>query len=343
MNIKNIQQKMQREKIKIEKMFTKEIQEQKEEIVKLEQEIENLDKVIADKNRAIEDINKNINEINAYLIKETERNNHEIEKLMSEQKENTEILNKELELIKQNYNDILEAVNSSKDISREIRNINKEILWAETFNNTISDSSWLKDKSFSPGRWAVGYQYLYAVYRILNAVKPKKILELGLGQSTKLLSQYAKANKEVKHTVVEHDQEWIDFYKRENELAENTEILKLEREYRKYKNDDKVLAFKEFKENLQGQKFDFISIDAPLGANAKIYARVDVLEILPECLEEDFVIVIDDYNRKGEKNTVNEIERILKEHNISYCKGIYYGEKECMVISSKKLKFVCSM
>lgn len=343
MNIKNIQQKMQREKIKIEKMFTKEIQEQKEEIVKLEQEIENLDKVIADKNRAIEDINKNINEINAYLTKETERNNHEIEKLMSEQKENTEILNKELELIKQNYNDILEAVNSSKDISREIRNINKEILWAETFNNTISDSSWLKDKSFSPGRWAVGYQYLYAVYRILNAVKPKKILELGLGQSTKLLSQYAKANKEVKHTVVEHDQEWIDFYKRENELAENTEILKLEREYRKYKNDDKVLAFKEFKENLQGQKFDFISIDAPLGANAKIYARVDVLEILPECLEEDFVIVIDDYNRKGEKNTVNEVERILKEYNISYCKGIYYGEKECMVISSKKLKFVCSM
>ena len=111
MNIKNIQQKMQREKIKIEKMFTKEIQEQKEEIVKLEQEIENLDKVIADKNRAIEDINKNINEINAYLTKETERNNHEIEKLMSEQKENTEILNKELELIKQNYNDILEAVN----------------------------------------------------------------------------------------------------------------------------------------------------------------------------------------------------------------------------------------
>lgn len=343
MNIKNIQQKMQREKIKIEKMFTKEIQEQKEEIVKLEQEIENLDKVIADKNRAIEDINKNINEINAYLTKETERNNHEIEKLMSEQKENTKILNKELELIKQNYNDILEAVNSSKDISREIRNINKEILWAETFNNTISDSSWLKDKSFSPGRWAVGYQYLYAVYRILNTVKPKKILELGLGQSTKLLSQYAKANKEVKHTVVEHDQEWIDFYKRENELAENTEILKLEREYRKYKNDDKVLAFKEFKENLQGQKFDFISIDAPLGANAKIYARVDVLEILPECLEEDFVIVIDDYNRKGEKNTVNEIENILKEYKIKWNKGYYYGLKHSIVICSSNLKFICSL
>lgn len=343
MNTRNIHQKIQREKIRIEKIFINQIQEQKEAIVKLEQEIETINKLIMNKNQTIEDIKKNINEMNIYLVKEIEMNNQKIEKMMSEQKESTENINEKLELIKQNNNDILEVVNSSKDISRESRNINKEILWAETFNNTVSGSDWLKDKSFSPGRWAVGYQYLYAVYRILNTVKPQKILELGLGQSTKLLSQYAKANKEVEHIVVEHDQEWIDFYKKENEVAENTEILKIEREYRKYKNDDKVLAFKNFKEILQGQKFDFISIDAPLGANAKIYARIDVLEILPECLEEDFVIVIDDYNRKGEKNTVNEIERILKKDNISYCKGIYYGEKECMIISSEKLKFVCSM
>lgn len=343
MNLKNIQHKMQREKIRNEKILTCKMQEQKEAIGKLEQEIQTLNKLIVDKNPIIEDIKKYINDINIYIAEEAEMNNQKIEKIMTEQKENTENVNKELEIIKQNSNDILTAINFSKDISREIRNISKEILWAETFNNTVSGSNWLKDKSFSPGRWAVGYQYLYAVYRILNAVKPKRILELGLGQSTKLLSQYAKANREVKHIVVEHDQEWIDFYKKENEVAENTEILKIEREYRKYKSDDKVLAFKNFKEILQGQKFDFISIDAPLGANAKIYARIDVLEILPECLEEDFVIVIDDYNRKCEKNTVNEIERILKKHNISYCKGIYYGEKECMIISSEKLKFVCSM
>lgn len=343
MNLKNIQQKMQREKIRIQKIFTSEIQEQKEAIVKLEQEIQTLNKLIIDKKQTIEDIKKNINDINTYLKEEVEKNNQKIEKMITEQKECIENINEKLEVIKQSNNDILTAINTSKDILRESKNINKEILWAETFNNTISDSNWLKEKSFSPGRWGVGYQYLYAVYRILNAVKPKKILELGLGQSTKLLSQYAKTNKEVKHIVVEHDQEWIDFYKKENEVAENTEILKLEREYRKYKNDDKVLAFKDFKENLQGKIFDFISIDAPLGANAKIYARVDVLEILPECLEKDFVIVIDDYNRNGEKKTVYEIEQILKRNDISYAKGIYYGEKQCMIICSKNLKFVCSM
>lgn len=189
MNTRNILPKIQREKIRNEKIFTSEIQEQKETIVKLEQEIQNLNKLIADKNQTIEDIKKNINDINANLTEKVKINNQKIEKMITEQKENTENVNKELELIKQNNNDILTAINSSKDILREIRNINKEILCAEIFNNTVSGSEWLKDKSFSPGRWALGYQYLYAVYRILSTVKPKKILELALGQSTKLLSQ----------------------------------------------------------------------------------------------------------------------------------------------------------
>ena len=44
----------------------------------------------------------------------------------------------------------------------------REILWAQIFNNTISSSAWLKDASFSPGRAAVGYPFLYACYRILD-------------------------------------------------------------------------------------------------------------------------------------------------------------------------------
>ena len=132
---------------------------------------------------------------------------------------------------------------------------------------------------------------------------------------------------EIKHIVVEHDQDWINFYKKGNEVPENSKILKLERVTKEYKDDDSVLAFKNFKESLQGVKFDFISIDAPLGANAKIYSRVDILEILPDCLDDNFIIVIDDYNRKGEKNTVNEIEQILRKNNISYVVGVYCGEK----------------
>lgn len=252
-------------------------------------------------------------------------------------------------LIKQNSILIQEIRNLKQEIDRITTSINttklvsKEILWSEIFNNTISDSKWLKDKSFSPGRWAVGYQYLYAVYRILNEAKPKNILELGLGQSTRLLSQYVRVNKDAEHLIVEHDKNWIEFFSNEFRLPENSNIVQLELENREFKEDTEVLCYKDFYEALKNRKFDFISIDAPFGFNAKVYARIDVLKIMPQSLAENFVIVIDDYNRKGEKNTVLEMEKILTENGIKYAKGVYTGEKECLVITSENNKFLTSM
>ena len=104
-----------------------------------------------------------------------------------------------------------------------------EAVWAQIFNNTISESLWLKDKTFSPGRWAVGYPYLYVMYRVLNETRPKRILELGLGQSTRMIAQYAAAFQDVEHIVVEHDPEWVEFFCNDFPLPKNTKVVMLER------------------------------------------------------------------------------------------------------------------
>jgi hypothetical protein len=54
---------------------------------------------------------------------------------------------------------------------------------AQFFRGTIEDCEWLKYRSFSPGGWAMDNAALYTLFRILNDVKPKNILEFGLGQS----------------------------------------------------------------------------------------------------------------------------------------------------------------
>lgn len=69
---------------------------------------------------------------------------------------------------------------------------------------------------------AAGYPFLYILYRVLRDAKPKRILELGLGETTKLISQYAAANEDVEHFVVEHDLDWISFYKKEFSLPANS-------------------------------------------------------------------------------------------------------------------------
>lgn len=219
----------------------------------------------------------------------------------------------------------------------------QEAIWANVFHDTISQSSWLSQKNFSPGRWAVGYPILYVMYRILNEVRPKHILELGLGQSTRMISQYAAAFDDVEHIVIEHDQEWIDFFTNDFSLSPRSHIIRLDREMVPFKDAEQVRVFSGFQEVISGKKFDFILIDAPFGGDMKQYARIDVLGSLPECLSNSFVILIDDCNRNGEKNTVQEMKLRLKKYSVEYEEGIYRSEKDSVILTSKDIKFLCSM
>ena len=218
-----------------------------------------------------------------------------------------------------------------------------EAVWAQIFNNTISESLWLKDKTFSPGRWAVGYPYLYVMYRVLNETRPKRILELGLGQSTRMIAQYAAAFQDVEHIVVEHDPEWVEFFCNDFPIPKNTKVVMLEREMVPYKDADAVRVFKGFKETFQGQKFDFISVDAPYGADMKQYSRIDVLNLIPDGLSEKFVIMVDDTERNGETHTISEIESYLTEAQILYSRGKYSGRKDCMIVCAKQIGFLSSL
>jgi hypothetical protein len=218
-----------------------------------------------------------------------------------------------------------------------------EAVWAEVFNSAIKNCSWLKDVSLSPGRWAVGYPYLYVMFRILNELRPKSILEFGLGQSTRMIAQYAAANKDVKHYVVEHDKNWIEFFGNDCILPENTEIVVLDYDFVSYKEAKKVRIYKGASMVFQNMKFDYISIDGPLGGDMDSYSRIDILNLLPDCLKDSFIIMLDDYNRLAEQNTGREIERILKENGIAFKASTYYGDKDIRIWCSQDLAFYCSL
>lgn len=225
----------------------------------------------------------------------------------------------------------------------ELSNKSSESIWADIFNSTVFESSWLKQKAFSPGRWALGYAALYVLYRTLNGIQPKHILELGLGQSTNMITQYATANIETEHYVVEHDHDWIMFYKKEYPLSRQTKVVNLNTAFVPYKETEAVRVFQDFKNTFSGKQFDLIVIDAPFGDDMPHYARIDILELLPECLCDSFVILIDDSQRSGEKNTVKEILSIMDDAGIAYAVGNYVGEKSTTVICSKSNTFLTTL
>ncbi|MCL2128773.1 MAG: glycosyltransferase [Treponema sp.] len=266
----------------------------------------------------IKDIKDIVNKSNTYLIKYNERFN---------------IFIKE----RDNY------YNKINNLLIENKKINSEILWANIFNNTIQDSYWLNNKTFSPGRWAAGYAFLYILYRIIKEVQPMKILELGLGETTRMISQYAMNNENVEHYVVENNTDWIEFFIKNFNIPHNTKIIQLPLKYQAFEESESVRVYEGFYENLSNNKYDLISIDGPVGGDMKEYSRIDSLSLIPENLSNDFIILIDDYNRNQEKNMVKKLLEKIEEAGIPFYNTVYKGSKETCIICCQKYKFLTSL
>lgn len=252
------------------------------------------------------------------------------------------------------------TVNGLKNWFKTQRGLIEENLWANVYHDTIRDIEWLYDNNegITPGYMAVGYNYLYVMTRILSEISPNNILDIGLGLSSTLFTKYyqwreKKSNLiELNHIVIEHDDSWVDFYTQKHKMSKCTviEVCALEKgihkgnQYWRYDSDVFGRAVKE-------HKFSIISIDGPFGymirddgiAYQPQYVRRDVVEFIPSILTDDFVIVIDDYDTRGVKNTVNEIINKFKDINVKTYLGIYYGRTNICVIASEKYKFLSSV
>lgn len=246
--------------------------------------------------------------------------------------------------------DVKEVLSNSSaffaDTKKQLSVITKasnESVWGAVYHDAILNSDWLKDKKIFPGRWAVGYQYLYPLYRILDEFQPKRILELGLGQSTRVIGQYVEAQDAVEHIIIEHDSEYAEKFKQNFALSNRSKLQIMELTKKTLDEDDSITAYRDFSETLKNRKFDLISIDGPFGYPTKKYARIDVLEMIPDCLEPEFVIMMDDYNRAGEKHTFNVMQKKLEEAGIECFRGVYSGNKDTGVLVSKNNRFLCTM
>jgi hypothetical protein len=215
-----------------------------------------------------------------------------------------------------------------------------EVYWSSVFNSSIADSKWIINKSFNPGRWAAGYPMLYILFRVYNDIKPKNILEFGLGESSKLTYQYSKAFTDSKFTIIEQDINWLNFFSNKiYDISLNTIVL--EQGKREIEGHE-VLCYNGLLENLGKQKFDFIIVDGPWGSPH--YSRYEVVDlIMNDMIAEDFVIIIDDHERKGEQETEWKVKELLNKKGIKYAEAEYSGVKQTLLLCSEKYSFLTNL
>ncbi|MBQ6219896.1 MAG: hypothetical protein IJJ47_09205 [Methanosphaera sp.] len=239
------------------------------------------------------------------------------------------------------HNQIIEEFNSYK-YNTIFKHVD-EIRYAMVFNDTIKNSTWLKNQALSLNNGASNYSFMYILYRILNEIKPKNILELGLGQTSLMTSSYVQ-NSGNKLTIIESNQEWIESFSNKMHLSNNMNIKQVDIERFNFDNSEN-LRYKNLKSVLQDDKFDLIIIDGPQGFDHENnnqmlkYSRSNIWDLISN-LEDDFIIIVDDYERQGERNTVKRLFNLLDSQNIDYYFNDFRGAKHQLVICSKKYKFL---
>lgn len=157
---------------------------------------------------------------------------------------------------------------ASYDVKEQLQSL----YWGQIFNSTIVGSNWYVNQAISPGRWAVGYEFLYVLYRTLDEIRPKSILELGLGQSTKLTSQYA-GKEQINHIVVEHNPQWKTFFENGWDCLSKYTKICISPLIEVNGIGNKYYEYQKIAEIVNNQKFNLILIDGPFGGGRLFFKK----------------------------------------------------------------------
>ncbi len=235
-------------------------------------------------------------------------------------------------------------LNAIKKIKNYIKNSNAqfaELEWAHIYKETIRGKKWLEELSISPGRWAGNYSFFYVLTRILSDYKPNKIIEFGLGESSKMISTFI--NNELNnstHLIIEQSEDWTEKFNSRFTLSKNSTVINLPLSVKRI-NNFPVNCYEGI-EKYKNEFFDLYVIDGPFGSDH--FSRFDICNLAEEFKQnQEFIILFDDYNRDGEKETVAHLIEICNKKKIEIHIGEYCGNKNQVVICTEKFKYAATL
>ncbi|MHB8092078.1 MAG: hypothetical protein ACYDH8_10855 [Syntrophales bacterium] len=217
----------------------------------------------------------------------------------------------------------------------------QELMWAHIYHDSIRGKKWLEELSIYPGRWAASYSFLYVLVRILADYQPKKIIEFGLGETSKIISKFIENGlTEVKHVIIEQSRDWSNGFVSRFPLSQNSQIIQLE-VTEKIVNQFIVKSYNGI-DGIINEIFDLYIIDGPLGSDR--YSRYDICLLAQKFQPKDeFMVILDDYQRAGEQDTIRDLVELLRDKGINIYTGIYSGIKDQFVIGTEKYRYISSL
>ena len=208
-----------------------------------------------------------------------------------------------------------------------------EDYWAEYSADCYS----YKEYEFNCGLYTMTPDQYKKMIDLLEELRPKRICELGSGQSTKIFETYQNKNTDVALYSIEHDP-CFNTHKSIilTPLLENTEYLQY----------SGCVIYQDFDKWLVDQdNFDFVLIDGPndflpIGINNPTYSRIQMLSFVNK-LNPGAIVMYHDSNFVGADSTLCEFEKILDFNRVRYDKETITETDKRVIEYNTKVSGLC--
>ncbi|MFA4928242.1 MAG: hypothetical protein WC558_06980 [Patulibacter sp.] len=219
-------------------------------------------------------------------------------------------------------------------LARRLDPVGHELLYQASYLDLARRTSWLQDVPLSsPGGGTASFSQLYLLLRILNeGAGISRVLELGVGISTSIITQWVEAHDGTS-VHVDDDAGWL-----EATVPAGDRVSALHAPLGSRTIGDRQIEWYDVAMPEGG--FDLLLVDGPQAWNAaNRFNRLGVLDWTPDVLAEEFVVVIDDSARPGEHRLAGEMERVIRASGRSVHRRDVVGANSQTLLVSDAYRF----
>lgn len=173
----------------------------------------------------------------------------------------------------------------------------RELLYAHMFTEGLRANK-IDCAPLYPVRGAANWSLLYLLLRLTTETSLTRVLELGAGQSTLLLDAVSRM-KPLSITTLETDPDWAA--RIGSKVSHPVVTCKLTTRKIHGHHSEAIDGYPD-------GAYDLVLVDGPMGGKPR-RSRWASLEVLERQLGDEFVVVFDDAERRGEQDTIKEFLR----------------------------------
>ncbi|HLN27472.1 MAG TPA: hypothetical protein VK395_06985 [Gemmataceae bacterium] len=214
----------------------------------------------------------------------------------------------------------------------------------------LARSGYVLDDFYTDGA-AANPSLQLLLLKCLRFSRPQRILELGSGQTTKLLTCYQKANPDSHVITLEQDADWARRMRAlipQEAQGHDYRYRPLEKRVFLDPRSCRPIHSLWYRDvaDLRARRFGLILVDGPdhgaKGTEFTPYSRSGILEYIPGILDDSWILVFDDAERYGEIMTTRLCEAILSKHKRPFLRFEVHGEKSQTIFCSPSLGFLAT-